>query len=331
MQRGVHIAEGADQAAAIASQMFGIRFRDKTSKRETEVKNLYVQEYDPSGGSWYLAMTIDRDNYHPAVTISKTGGMNIAEIASHRPESLLTFGFSLSRGVTADLVSRISEQLGLSVPQSWNLERILRNLFIIFSQREATLLEVNILPRCGDQGFTVLDSRFVFDKSAEKRQQETFALRDTTQEVASEVEAERHGLVYVKLEGNIGNVVNGAGLAMATNDAIGFYGGASANFLDAGGKATKETMQQAFGIIIRDQRVKVILVNIYGGLTRCDMIAESIISAVDELDIRVPIVVRLQGTNSEKGLKLLEQANLGLQIESDFGRAAQRAVRLAKR
>ncbi|GKT67883.1 succinyl-CoA synthetase beta chain [Colletotrichum tofieldiae] len=149
-------------------------------------------------------------------------------------------------------------------------------------------------------------------------------------EASEEIEAEKYGLVYVKMDGNIGNVVNGAGLAMATNDAIALHGGTSANFLDAGGQATKDTMVKAFDIILRDERVKTVLVNIYGGITRGDMIAESILAAAKELGpLKVPMVVRLQGTNSELGLKILEEANLGLHTEADFGKAAEKAVKLA--
>ncbi|KAJ4328885.1 hypothetical protein N0V84_000673 [Fusarium piperis] len=204
-------------------------------------------------------------------------------------------------------------------------------MFEIFSEKEAINLETNLL--CTLDGQLICsDSGFFFDDAAQKRQPDLFALRDSAQEIQEEVEAEKYGLVYVRMDGNIGNVVNGAGLAMATNDAISLYGGSSANFLDAGGQATKETMLQAFGIIMRDERVKAILVNIYGGITRCDMIAESIIAAASELGpLRVPMVVRLQGTNSDAGLKLLSNTDLGIHVEADFGEAARKAVELANR
>ncbi|RSM10747.1 hypothetical protein CEP52_003424 [Fusarium oligoseptatum] len=191
-------------------------------------------------------------------------------------------------------------------------------MFRIFSEKEAINLETHLLSTSDGQ-LICSDSGFFFDDAAQKRQPDLFALRDSAQEIREEVEAEKYGLVYVRMDGNIGNVVNGAGLAMATNDAISLYGGTSANFLDAGGQATKETMLQAFGIIMRDERVKAILVNIYGGITRCDMIAESIIAAASELGpLRVPMVVRLQGTNSEAGLKLLSDTDLGIHVEADF-------------
>ncbi|PWI72542.1 putative beta-succinyl CoA synthetase precursor [Purpureocillium lilacinum] len=331
VQGGVRAVRDPEEAAALASQMLGQRLRTRRSPKEGHAVNeLYVAETVPFDAEWYLAMTIDRSNYAPAIIISKKGGRDIDVIAQEHPESVHTFNFGLSEGITPALVSDISSKVGLSAAETGSLAPILSSMYQIFSQKDGTLLEVNPLAHSPDGSFTCLDATFTFDNSAVHRQRDMFALRDRSQEVADELEAERHGLLYVKMDGDIGNVVNGAGLAMATNDAIGFHGGANSNFLDAGGKATKETMQQAFGIITRDPRVKAILVNIYGGLTRCDMIAESIIGASKELDIRVPMVVRLQGTNSAEGLRLLAEANLGLHVESDFGRAAQRVVELAK-
>ncbi|KAL3961101.1 hypothetical protein ACCO45_006218 [Purpureocillium lilacinum] len=323
VQGGVRAVRDPEEAAALASQMLGQRLRTRRSPKEGHAVNeLYVAETVPFDAEWYLAMTIDRSNYAPAIIISKKGGRDIDVIAQEHPESIHTHhpGSCFRHFIKG-------RPLG---GRDGSLAPILSSMYQIFSQKDGTLLEVNPLAHSPDGSFTCLDATFTFDNSAVHRQRDMFALRDRSQEIADELEAERHGLLYVKMDGDIGNVVNGAGLAMATNDAIGFHGGANSNFLDAGGKATKETMQQAFGIITRDPRVKAILVNIYGGLTRCDMIAESIIGASKELDIRVPMVVRLQGTNSAEGLRLLAEANLGLHVESDFGRAAQRVVELAK-
>ncbi|RDA95714.1 hypothetical protein CP533_1148 [Ophiocordyceps camponoti-saundersi (nom. inval.)] len=289
-----------------------------------------VKEHVKSDANWYLAMSVDRENHSPAILISKRGGQGIDEIAKAQPTSLFTFNFDLSSGITTKLLSEISKQLQLSSSHSTSLGNLLQQMYKIFS-KDATLLEINPVAVSEDGTMTSVRPNFVFDDAAKKRQPEIFALRDKTDEVAEEVEAERHGLVYVRMQGNIGCVVNGAGLAMATNDAIGFEGGVSANFLDTGGKATTKTMRKAFEIVTRDERVKAILVNIYGGLTRCDMIAESIVSAAREMDIHVPMVVRLQGTNSEQGLKMIEEAKLGVDmvVESGWG-AAKRVVELAK-
>ncbi|KHN95194.1 succinyl-CoA synthetase beta chain [Metarhizium album ARSEF 1941] len=331
LRSGVQAVSTPDQAEHVASRMLKQNLVTKyNSPHGHFVDKLYVTEAATCDAHWYLAMTIDRENYRPAIIVSKVGGVELHDVVEQRPESLFTFNFGLSEGITDALVQDIQRRLGTTGQETESLTHILTQMHSIFRDREATHLEINPLGRCPDGSFTSLSANFAFDKAAEQRQADMFALRDKTQEVPDEVEAEKHGLVYVRMDGNIGNVVNGAGLSMATNDAIGFHGGSSANFLDAGGKATKDTMMQAFRIITRDKRVRAILVNIYGGITHCDMIAESIVGAASELDIRVPMVVRLQGTNSEKGVKMLKDANLGLVVESDFGQAAKRAVELAQ-
>ncbi|PNP42289.1 hypothetical protein TGAMA5MH_05971 [Trichoderma gamsii] len=296
---------------------------DGISHQFITVNQILVSEVMTHQELWHLAMTIDRENYCPAIIISKQDDSINAETSS-------TFTFGFSQGITRDLVIQISEFLGVAADQVTNLDDMLTKMYGIFREKDATLLEIAPLARLENGLFASLDARLVIDDDAAKRQPDIFRLRDSSQEVEDEVKAEQHNLVYIKMNGNIGNIVNGAGLAMATNDAIGLHGGTSANFLDAGGQATKETMIQAFGIVMADERVKAILINIYGGITRCDMIAESIIGAAQEMTLSVPLVVRLQGTNSAEGLKLLADAQLGLHVESDFGRAAQRAVELAR-
>ncbi|OAQ60111.1 Succinyl-CoA synthetase, beta subunit [Pochonia chlamydosporia 170] len=330
VKSGVQAVSTPEQAHEVAAKMLSQTLLPKqNSPNGHVVENLYITETAAYDSQWYLAMTIDRENYRPAIIISKNGGIDLEILLQEHPKSVFTFNFGLSEGISDSLVQNIEKTLTMTAGESQNLKQILTQMYCIFLDREGTHLEINPLAQSPDGSFTSLSANFTFDNAAARRQEELFALRDKTQEVQDEVEAEKHGLVYVKMDGNIGNVVNGAGLAMATNDAIGFHGGASANFLDAGGKATKDTMIQAFRIITRDERVKSILVNIYGGITQCDMIAESIIGATSELGIKVPMVVRLQGTNSEKGLKMLEDADLGLVVESDFGEAARRAVELA--
>ena len=258
-----------EQAASVAAKMLGQRLRTRDSYDEIHgAEALYVAEQVEFDESWYLAMTIDRENFAPAVVMSRQGGSNVGMVARNHPGNIFTFNFRLSDGITTDLVSAISSKLGLRSVETNNLARILRSMYDIFSQRDATLLEINPLALSSDGSLSCLGTCFSFDNSAAHRQRDIFSLRDRAQEVADEVEAEKYGLCYVKLHGNIGNVVNGAGLAMATNDAIGFHGGTNSNFLDAGGKATKETMLQAFRIITRDPSVKAILVNIYGGGSR---------------------------------------------------------------
>ncbi|KAH6972330.1 hypothetical protein BKA56DRAFT_635357 [Ilyonectria sp. MPI-CAGE-AT-0026] len=331
LKSGIQVAETAVAGQDIAAKMFGQWLKtEQTTSDGIKVNELYVAEFIDHDDEWYLALTLDRENYTPVIIISKKGGVDIETIAKENPDELHTFKFSLTSGITAELVSRISERLKLPPKEVESLRKTLTGLYNLFVAKDATLLEINPLARSSNGTFTCLDAKFIFDPAAEKRQKELFALRDREKEVEEELEAEKYGLIYIKMDGNIGNVVNGAGLAMATNDAISDHGGTSANFLDAGGQATKETMQKAFEIILRDERVKTILVNVYGGIIRCDMIAESIIGAATALGpLRVPLVVRLQGTNSAEGLKLIKDADLGLNVESDFGKAAAKAVELA--
>jgi succinyl-CoA synthetase beta subunit len=266
LRGGIQMAETPGAGEKIALNMLGHRLRTKqTTDRGLQVDKVYVAETVRYDEEWYLAMTIDRENYSPAIILSKSGGVDIETIAKEQPEKLLTYHFSLTKGITGDLIEQIAKQLGTSGKETEALSQILSRMHRIFASKDATLLEINPLVRSSDGSFTCIDSKLSVDNAAEKRQPELFGLRDVQHEIPEEVEAEKAGLVYVRMEGSIGNVVNGAGLAMATNDAIAYYGGASANFLDTGGQATKDTMQKAFEIIMRDDRVKAVLVNIYGG------------------------------------------------------------------
>ncbi|KAL2204748.1 hypothetical protein CC79DRAFT_1398983 [Sarocladium strictum] len=332
LQGGVQRVTSVEHGSDLSSIMLGSRLETaQTAYGGPVVKQLYVAEQIKPKEEWYLAITIDRERYCPVLIISKKGGGEIETIARESPADVFTFPIDYSDGITQEVVDAVQQRVGISSTALASLQDTVKSLWSIFTEKDATLLELNPLALLPSDTFTPLDAKFTFDDAAAKRQPELFKLRDAEHEIAEEVEAEKFGLVYVRLEDNIGNVVNGAGLAMATNDAVELHGGASANFLDAGGQATKETMIQAFRIILADERVKVILVNIYGGITKCDMIAKSIIGAASELGpLSIPIVARLQGTNSPEGLKLLEEANLGIYVEAGFGEAAKKAVELAE-
>ncbi|KAH7178044.1 succinyl-CoA synthetase-like protein [Fusarium sp. MPI-SDFR-AT-0072] len=305
---------------------------------------LYMEKAVEHEEKWRLTMAVDRERYRPIIKIRDTKDPQGLPNALYERAFQEVFEFSLSTGITEELLSDIAQSFHLGKDSRDSLREVIQRLFSIFREKDALSLETDLL-FLKDGKFMCNNSDFFFDDAARERQRKLFFLRDKKQEIPEELRAEKHGLVYVHMDGNIGNVVNGAGLAMATNDAISLYGGSSANFLDAGGQATKETMLQAFKIIMSDKRVKAILVNIYGGklvlqdaehgltivgITRCDMIAESIIAAASELGpLKVPMVVRLQGTNSEAGLQLLKDATLDIHVEADFGKAAQEAVRLA--
>ncbi len=254
------VARSPEQAAKLATDLL------RSSSSGILAKELYISQPTPHNEVWYLAMTIDRETYRPTIIISKNGGQDIRSIAKQHPAGIHAYNFTLTEGIPESLAQRISSDFGISnTAETTSLGKTLTALHKIFLEKEGMLLEVRSLAR-SDSAFVCLDSSFVFDDDAHKRQVDLFSLRDKEQEVRDEVEAEKYGLVYVRMDGNIGNVVNGAGLAMATNDAIGLAGGKSANFLDAGGQATTQTMMQAFSMILRDERVTAILVNIYGGM-----------------------------------------------------------------
>ncbi|KAE9579732.1 hypothetical protein CGMCC3_g4107 [Colletotrichum fructicola] len=321
-------ARSSEEAVDMSKSMLGRRFRTTETGDGVLVEKVYVTEMIKSRCKWHLTITFDRERYCPVIIASRTGGEALDQ---EQPERLRTTKFGLTEGITSEVVDKVSKVLHASPAERENLRSVLRGLCQVFKSKDVTSLEVYPIINAIDETITCVDTKITIDDAASKRQEDIFALRDRAHDIAEEAEAEKYGLVYVKMDGNIGNVVNGAGLAMATNDAIALHGGASANFLDAGGQATKETMVKAFEIILRDTRVKTILVNIYGGITRGDMIAESIIGAATELGpLKVPMVVRLQGTNSELGLKMLEEAKLGLHTEADFGKAAQKAVELVR-
>lgn len=258
----------------VAEQMLGHRLRTKqTTTDGLFVEKVYVAEVLQYDSEWYLAIAIDRENYSPAIIISKSGGMDIESVAKETPDQVLKYHFDISKGISSELLANIALDMGVSPGEKTSLGDLLVRMHKLFISKDATLMEINPLVRHADtESFTCLDAKFSFDDAAKTRQQDLFSMRekgggDDTGS-AAELEAEKHGLVYIQMDGSIGNVVNGAGLAMATNDAIAHYGGTSANFLDAGGQATKETMQKAFEIILRDDRVRCILVNIYGGESR---------------------------------------------------------------
>ncbi|WQF88425.1 Putative succinate--CoA synthetase, beta subunit, ATP-citrate lyase/succinyl-CoA ligase [Colletotrichum destructivum] len=324
--------DAVNTAGDIAKNLLGHQLKaGRRSRRDNTDNKFFVTELIEHEAKWYLAITFDRENYCPSIIASKRGGFDIDTTVKQHSKHLNTFKLGYTEGITSEVIQSVSRCLGASEEEAKNLHNLLRRLYEFFTTKDATLVEINSLAKSFDGTLTCRDARLMFDDAAGKRQKDIFSMRDTEHEVPDEVEAEKYGLVYVRMDGDIGNVVNGAGLAMATNDAIALHGGANANFLDAGGQATTETMVKAFEIILRDERVKAILVNIYGGITRGDMIAESILGAAKQLGpLRVPMVVRLQGTNSELGLRILEKANLGLHTEADFGKAAERAVELAK-
>ncbi|KAJ5622874.1 Succinate--CoA ligase subunit beta [Penicillium lividum] len=326
---GVRMVNTPSEAFENASKMLGYNLTTKqTPPGGLLVNKLYIYKAVDVAQELYVAITFDRDRGMPVLLISDDGGVDIESNVS----KLQKFWFHMPHGIGPEIIAYIQAQLGFSDPEMATLSHIIHQMVELFEEKDATLLELNPLVRTPEGDFVCLDAKFSFDNSARFRQKGLFSLEERSPEEELEFEASELGLSYVRLDGDIGNIVNGAGLAMATNDLIGLYGGKCANFLDVGGGATKETLSKAFEILNNDARIKGILVNIYGGIVRCDMIAESIIDAAAERGgFKVPVVVRLQGTNSDKGLKLIENSNVeNLMVEPDFEAAAQTIVRLIK-
>ncbi|KAM0542269.1 hypothetical protein ACHAPJ_012877 [Fusarium lateritium] len=334
LKGGVHVVQTTDEASFISSQMLGHRLNTKQTKQDgLLVEKLYVTEKIAVEQEFYLSIAIDRNRRRPAIIVSRSGGMEIELAAKIDPTSVTRVQLDYATGIDSAACSKVIETLGLETSaQKDKIQELLTNMYRLFKARDATLLEINPLVTTATGDLICLDSKFSFDDAARSRQPDIFALEEKAARCARESEAETLGFSYVRLDGNIGNIVNGAGLAMATMDAIGYYGGRCSNFLDAGGKATKQTMIDAFRIVLGDDRVKVIFINIYGGIIHGDMVASSIINAAEELGpLCIPIVVRLQGTRAEIGQEMLARCGLNIHSVNDFTEAVTLTVELASK
>ncbi|KNG90532.1 succinyl-CoA synthetase beta subunit [Aspergillus nomiae NRRL 13137] len=321
---GVRIVDSADEAFENASKMLGYSLVTKqTTSSGIPVHKLYIYKSVDIAQEFYVAITFDRQRYMPVLLMSDDGGVNIESNVNQ----LQRFWFHLSTGITPEIAAYIEAQFGFSDDDMRVVTHILRQLVTLFREKDATLLELNPLVRTTEGSLMCLDAKFNFDDSAKFRQPELVSLEEHLPEEKDEYEASKLGLSYIRLDGNIGVIVNGAGLAMATNDLVTLYGGNCANFLDIGGGATKETLSKAFSILQGDSRTKGLFINIYGGIVRCDMIAESILAAAAAMGgFRIPVVLRLQGTNYEKGIQ--ESGLDNILLEADFDAAAQKIVEL---
>src|SRR5215813_12598386 len=278
----------------------------------------------------YLGMLIDRGTGRITVMASAAGGMDIEEVAAATPEKILKVSVDPVTGFMAHHARRIAYGLGLEGVQVGAAVKFMTGMYMAFTQLDASVIEINPLVVTGGGEVLALDAKMNFDDNALFRQKDVGELRDEDEEDPAEVEAGKHGLNYIKLDGNIGCLVNGAGLAMATMDIIKLYGGAPANFLDVGGGATKERVTTAFKIILSDPNVEGILVNIFGGIMRCDVIAEGVVAAAREIGLQVPLVVRLEGTNVELGKKILAQSGLPILSADNLADAAEKIVKAVK-
>jgi len=329
---GVKLAKSPGEAKQLASQILGMTLvTHQTGPQGKLVRSVYVEAGSDIARELYLALTLDRGSESFAVIASTEGGMNIEEVAEKTPERIHTELIDPVVGLQPYQCRKIARALRLDAPQTKKLEEFLSALFRLYLEKDCSLIEINPLVVTKQGDLFALDGKLNFDDSALYRHADIAALRDPEEEDPRERAAKEIDLAYVGLDGDIGCMVNGAGLAMATLDAITVNGGRPANFLDAGGGADKEKVKEAFKLILRDENVRAILVNIFGGIVRCDLIAEGVVAAAQELAVRVPLVVRLQGTNAEQGRKILSESGLDITPAETLKEAAERAVASVKR
>ena len=329
---GVKLVKTIEELRGQAERMLGKPLiTPQTGPKGRIVRRVFVQRASMIARELYLSLLVDRACGRVAIVASTEGGVNIEEVAATTPDKITTLDIDPATGLCPFHTRIVIAALGLSGDQAKQCASLLDSVYRLFIEKDASLIEINPLIVTEDGVLQCLDAKIAFDDNALFRHPDIEALRDLDEEEPAEVEASRHGLSYVKLDGTIGCMVNGAGLAMATMDIIKLYGGEPANFLDVGGGATKERVTEAFKIILSDPNVNGVLVNIFGGIMRCDTIAEGIIAAAREINIAVPLVVRLEGTNVERGKSLLAESGLAIIAADDLDDAAKKIVAAIKR
>jgi succinyl-CoA synthetase beta subunit len=320
---GVKLVRSADEAKSAAAAILGRTLvTHQTGPQGQLVRRLWVEQGSAIAKEYYLGLVVDRESRRPVLMASSEGGMEIEEVAATHPEKILKASFDPQAGLAAADAARLAKGIGIPAELEARAIEFMRALCSAFVALDCSLAEINPLVATKDGRVLALDAKINFDDNAGFRHPEFEALRDLHEEDPKEIEAGKFGLSYIALDGDIGCMVNGAGLAMATMDVIQLYGSAPANFLDVGGGATKENVTAAFKIILSDPKVKGVLVNIFGGIMKCDTIAEGVIAAVREVALRVPLVVRLEGTNVEKGRQLLTDSKLPIITAGDLDDAA---------
>ena len=328
---GVKIARTPEELRAHAAAILGMQLvTHQTGPGGQKVRRLLIEEGADIRKEYYVGMVVDRVSQRVALMASSEGGMDIEEVAQKTPDKIHKLAIDPGTGLTEAQASSIARQIG--IPEQANAEAatLLQALYRAFDETDASLAEINPLILTGDGRVVALDAKMNFDDNALFRHPDIAALRDIDEEDPAEVEASKHDLNYIQLEGNIGCLVNGAGLAMATMDIIKVYGGSPANFLDVGGSATTERVVEAFKIMLRNPELKAILVNIFGGIMKCDVIAGALVEAARQVSLKVPLVVRLEGTNVDLGKKILADSGLATIPASGMADAAEKVVRAAK-
>ena len=330
---GVKLAKSLDEVRELADEILGMTLvTHQTTAEGKLVQKLYIEDGADIKDEFYLSVVLDRKLEMPLIMASTEGGMNIEDVAENTPEKIITIPVDPAIGFQGFHGRELA--FGLGITDKAEQKKIIsfaQKLFKLYMENDAEMIEINPLVRTGAGEFIALDGKMGFDNSALGRQADILAMRDLSEEDADEIEAAKYGLSYVALDGEIGCMVNGAGLAMGTMDTINYMGGTPANFLDVGGSANAETVAKGFEIILKNPNVKAIFVNIFGGIVRCDRIANGIIEATKIIDVNVPVIVRLDGTNAEEASEILNKANIAnLIVASDLGDGAAKSVAAAK-
>lgn len=327
---GVHICNSTDAVKEISGKMLGQRlFTKQTGPKGKPCNQVFICERYYLRKEMYFAILLDRKAGGPAMVVSSQGGMDIETVAKESPDAIHVEPIDITKGPTEEQLRRVAEKMGFSAAKYEEAQAQMKKLYDFFRKYDCTLLEINPMAETNNGVVMAMDAKLNFDDNASYRQKEVFTLRDTSQEDPREVRALEYDLNYIGLDGNIGCLVNGAGLAMATLDIIQQNGGSPANFLDVGGGASQKQVAEAIKIISADPKVKSILINIFGGIMKCDIIALGLIAAVKEIGLKIPLVVRLQGTNVEAARKIMDDSGLRLIATTDLDEAAKKAVRVA--
>ncbi|KAH8154175.1 uncharacterized protein LAJ45_01943 [Morchella importuna] len=331
LKGGVRVIYSPTEAKMFAGQMIGQNLITKQTGAAGKLcTGVYICERKFARREFYLAILMDRATQGPIIVSSSQGGMDIEGVAKENPEAIITTPVDIHTGVTDAMATKIATDLGFSEQCIEEAADTIKKLYKVFVEKDATQIEINPLSETNDHRVMAMDAKLGFDDNAEFRQQEIFSWRDKSQEDPDEVKAADHGLNFIKLDGDIGCLVNGAGLAMATMDIIKLNGGQPANFLDCGGGATAQAIEQAFKLITSDPKVTAIFVNIFGGIVRCDAIAQGLIATVSNMNLRIPIVARLQGTNMQEAQRLINDSGLKIFSFEDLQDAAEKAVQFSK-
>lgn len=330
---GVKLARTTDEVRELAKEMIGMTLvTHQTGAEGKEVQKVYIEEGADIKAEYYLGMVLDRAKEMPVMMASTEGGMEIEEVAAHSPEKIVKVAIDPTIGFQGYHGRELAFGLKLAKEEIAPFIKFAEALYRVYMDNDAEMIEINPLIKTGKGDFLALDGKMGFDNNALYRQNKIAEMRDLNEEEPTEIEAGKYGLSYIKLDGDVGCMVNGAGLAMGTMDTINYVGGKPANFLDVGGGANAETVAKGFEIILRDQNVKSIFVNIFGGIVRCDRIANGILKATEMVDVKVPVIVRLDGTNAAEAAEILKNANISNIIAAtDLADGAHKAVEAAKK